>query len=350
MKKLKQFLTYAGICVATAGLLIAGLASADVTIPSLFKLSGTNIVTNNVNWTIGASSTPVLRGHFSQVSSGFFIATSTTASSTFANGINLTGGCFAIGGTCLSSSGVSGSGTVSELSYWLSGGTTLGSVATGTVSAGSGISVTAGRSVIGGALTITNDGVTSISGTSPIVNSLSTGAVGLTFDKTVAFNWTGAHLFSGSIEIATGTNPTVNATGEIALDTTNNDLIFATSTNASFPAVLRSIEPIFRFKVASTSQAYASSSVQLPGDIRGFRVISITCNVEGGTSVEVKLTDGGRSLDTETVTCSIGVPATTAINTNATWAALDRVLLEWGTKTGAVDYVNITVNGVWTRT
>lgn len=44
--------------------------------------------------------------------------------------------------------------TTGELPYWLSGGT-LGSVATGTISATLPISVTAGRSVIGGALSVT---------------------------------------------------------------------------------------------------------------------------------------------------------------------------------------------------
>ena len=34
-----------------------------------------------------------------------FVATSTTASSTFANGLNLTGGCFALSGTCISAAG-----------------------------------------------------------------------------------------------------------------------------------------------------------------------------------------------------------------------------------------------------
>lgn len=39
----------------------------------------------------------------------YFTATSTTASSTFANGINLTAGCFAINGTCISGGGGGGS-------------------------------------------------------------------------------------------------------------------------------------------------------------------------------------------------------------------------------------------------
>lgn len=72
--------------------------------------------------------------------------------------------------------------TIGQVAYWTTSGAypeLLGSVATGTVSAGTGISVTAGRYVIGGGLTITNDGVTSISGTAPIVNSASVGPVAL---------------------------------------------------------------------------------------------------------------------------------------------------------------------------
>ncbi|MES3030862.1 MAG: tail fiber domain-containing protein [Patescibacteria group bacterium] len=41
---------------------------------------------------------------WSKISAPYFNATSTTASSTFANGINLTGGCFAVNGTCLGGS------------------------------------------------------------------------------------------------------------------------------------------------------------------------------------------------------------------------------------------------------
>lgn len=56
---------------------------------------------------------------------------------------------------------------------------TIATAATGTVGAGAGISVTAGQSIIGSGLTITNTGVTSIAGVSPIVNSLSTGDITL---------------------------------------------------------------------------------------------------------------------------------------------------------------------------
>ena len=46
------------------------------------------------------------------LSADHFLATSTTASSTFSNGINLTNGCFSISGTCV---GAGGSGTVTSV-------------------------------------------------------------------------------------------------------------------------------------------------------------------------------------------------------------------------------------------
>lgn len=49
-----------------------------------------------------------------------FTATSTTASSTAANGINLTGGCFSVSGVCLTSntSGLTGSGVPGRATFW----------------------------------------------------------------------------------------------------------------------------------------------------------------------------------------------------------------------------------------
>lgn len=42
----------------------------------------------------------------------YFVATSTTASSTFANGLNITGGCFAVNNVCITAGGGGGSGVV----------------------------------------------------------------------------------------------------------------------------------------------------------------------------------------------------------------------------------------------
>jgi hypothetical protein len=103
---------------------------------------------------------------------------------------------------CNSITATGGSGNVStstgetagNLAYWTSTNGTpalLGSVATGTISNGTGISVTAGQSVIGSGLTITNTGVTALGGTgqqltgSLILATSSTAFNGLTASTTI---------------------------------------------------------------------------------------------------------------------------------------------------------------------
>lgn len=94
-----------------------------------------------------------------------------TLTATSSLGITSSGGA-----TLISTSTVP---TVGQLSYWTGNGypSTLGSVATGTITGSTGLSVTAGQSVIGSGLTITNTGVTSLTATSPLVRDVSTGAV-----------------------------------------------------------------------------------------------------------------------------------------------------------------------------
>jgi len=60
----------------------------------------------------------------SLISSPYFIATSTTASSTFYNGINLINGCFSVGGTCVGAgSGVTDHAALSNLNFSVAGHT-----------------------------------------------------------------------------------------------------------------------------------------------------------------------------------------------------------------------------------
>ncbi len=127
-------------------------------------------------------------------------ATSTSATSTFAYGLNVTsGGCVAVRGTCIGGTGtvtniattfpilggpITTTGTLtfgglSTTTTWTQGNLVfasgpnmnqVGTVATGTVSAGSSqITVTAGRSVIGGALAI--DCATATAGQSGCLSS-----------------------------------------------------------------------------------------------------------------------------------------------------------------------------------
>lgn len=92
----------------TAGAVVASLNLAHANTWSALQLSS-------------AAGTTTFAGglYASQIAAPYFNATSSTATSTFANGINLSNGCFAVNGTCISSgSGVTGSGVVGQVSFW----------------------------------------------------------------------------------------------------------------------------------------------------------------------------------------------------------------------------------------
>jgi hypothetical protein len=161
-----------------------------------------------------------------------------------------------------SSSGISGSGTANQLTYWVNS-TTLGSLTTATYPsltelsyvkgvtssiqtqlnsklssaiislngltgatqtfAGSGISI----SSVGTTHTFTNTGVTSLnSPTTNITVSASTGAVDIDVNQGSGYTWTGDHIFTSNIDFT----PT---------DSTSQFFDMNVDTNASVPSVLR---------------------------------------------------------------------------------------------------------------
>lgn len=152
-----------------------------------------------------------------------------------------------------------------------------------------------------------------------------------------------------SFEIPNGTAGTVDAIGEVSLDTTDNQLLIATSTNASYPAVLPTIQPIWSTTVASTSLAFVSGGrLPLPSVRDGFEMTGMLCWVSGGTSVVLNVSNGAGTADTNAVTCTNG-NAETAFTANRSVAALATSSLEVGTITGSVNYVSFTVFGQWVR-
>ncbi|MFN3658164.1 MAG: beta strand repeat-containing protein [Pseudolabrys sp.] len=108
-------------------------------------------------------------GYLSSTDWNTFNNKQATLSATFP--IALSGATLSFGGLSTSTPAVLG-----NIPYF-SGVNTFANVATGSVSSGAGISVTSARSVIGGALTITNTGVTSLAANSPLTVDASTGAI-----------------------------------------------------------------------------------------------------------------------------------------------------------------------------
>lgn len=163
----------------------------------------------------------------------YFVATSTTASSTFANGLNITAGCFAVNNVCITAGGGGGSGVVNpgtqgQNAFYDSTGATVSGTSTIFVSTASNVGIgtttpTSKLSVIG---SISGDSVntTSTTATSTFLGKLQVGTyagvpqiVGPDIDTGIHFD--GPDIFS----VHTGGTPKflINSLGNVGIGTTS---------------------------------------------------------------------------------------------------------------------------------
>lgn len=85
---------------------------------------------------------------------GYYNATSTVATSTFADGLNLTGGCYEVAGACIggsSGSGTVNSGTLGDLAFYASNGTAVSASNTAYLNPDGSFAVYSGLTAAGGA-------------------------------------------------------------------------------------------------------------------------------------------------------------------------------------------------------
>lgn len=136
----------------------------NLTNPLLGGATLTTSVVNGVTLTAAGSATTYLNG-----TGAYTTPVGTVYTGTFP--VSVSGTVISFGGLATSTAAVLG-----NIPYF-SGVNTFANVATGTISNGTGISVTAGQSVIGSGLTITNSGVTSIVAGTNVTISGATGAV-----------------------------------------------------------------------------------------------------------------------------------------------------------------------------
>ncbi len=107
--------------------LLAGIFLGTFTIAHALS----NIVNTTVTRNISAQNEyPNYTGD--KFTADHFVASSTTATSTFANGVSLSGGCVSVGGSCLGSGGSLTGGSLNALTYWTSN-TTVGATSSPTI-------------------------------------------------------------------------------------------------------------------------------------------------------------------------------------------------------------------------
>ena len=141
-----------------------------------------------------------------------------------------------------------------------------------------------------------------------------------------------------SFEIPNGTAPTVDATGECALDTTDDQLKCADS--AGTARVFAHDEfRVVSVTVASTSLAFTSGQTLAALSHKdGIEITQFRCYVVGGTSKVINLTDG--TNDTETITCATTITSDTDVATNDTFTADELGYIEFGASSGSPNYLH----------
>lgn len=160
-----------------------------------------------------------------------------------------------------------------------------------------------------------------------------------------AFVWTSTHDFGGatSVEMVNGTAPTVDAIGEFALDTTNNLLLIATSTNASFPAVIPTRQ-YAGFSYATTTWT-GTTTINLGPAYLGETWTAIKCYTDAGT-LNARVGDGTNWTSMFAVTSTVGEDA---LLTNNTFTTDEKRQIEVGTPATAPRVFSCTVNKYTTR-
>lgn len=151
-----------------------------------------------------------------------------------------------------------------------------------------------------------------------------------------------------SFEIPNGTAPVVDTLGEIALDTTGDQFLVADSGGTARVVQIED-QLIWSRTIASTSIAFINgSTMPLTTRLDGFTITRIQCHVVTGTSKVIAIEDASGN-SSEDITCATTNTTDDGSITNATFTASELAFIDFGATSGAVDYVNISVFGNWTR-
>lgn len=189
-------------------------------------------------------------------------------------------------------------------------------------------------------------------GTGPAVFASSTGLTSPTlYSPTIITAILTGNIDAGgatSFEIPNGTAPTVDTTGEIALDTTGDQLLVADSGGTARVVQIED-QLIWSRTIASTSIAFINGSLMpLTTRLDGFTITRIQCHVTSGTSKVIAIEDASGN-SSEDITCGTTNTTDDGSITNSTYTASELGFIDFGATSGAVDYVSISVFGNWTR-
>src|SRR3990167_6363955 len=273
---------------------------------------------------------------------GSYFTGTSTATSTFAGGASIAGLATTKGLTI-----TGGSLNLNATNYTVLDGNGLISTS-GTLAVGAGTCITANANDVAVTSNCTDAAtVDSIEGASLLRSNASDNYTSgtLTFDASTILT-----LAAGTFVLPNGTNPTTDDVGEISLDTTDNQLIVATST---LPVgVIRTRARLYGFSIASTTLSLsgfvAGQIMPLSPETDGFTMWFAQCNVWAGTSVTINFTDAAGN-DTNSLTCDTATSTQRIITTNNVFTAGEGTSMEISAVSGVVNRLNVSVFGVFSR-
>lgn len=154
-------------------------------------------------------------------------------------------------------------------------------------------------------------------------------------DDDGAFVFTGAWGFDGgSLEIPQ--DDTVNAAGEIKLDTTSDTFRAYGASERVFDW-----EQSFSFTIASTTFDIFKQ-IPIKAHKKAITITDIACRVITATDQDIFISDG--TNDTETIVCTTSNSEDDGSITNGTFTAREMMYVEIGTKAGTPDWLNVTIS------
>jgi len=143
---------------------------------------------------------------------------------------------------------------------------------------------------------------------------------------------TGVYDFGGatSFEIVNAADPTVDAAGEIAIDTTSDHIEY-------YGGAKRVIG--YRYTECRTLEDPADADDDIPvwAFPEAITITDVHCQTEGGTSIALTMGDGTNSL--EAVTCDADGADDDGSIANGTFTANETIEWDFGAPTGAVGWV-----------
>ncbi len=147
---------------------------------------------------------------------------------------------------------------------------------------------------------------------------------------------TGVIDFGGatSTEIVNGASPTVNAAGEVAIDTTTDQFIY-------YGGAKRTL-PYYKEKcVTLETPVDADDDIMFFQPRKAITITDVVCRVDGGTSIPLTISDGSNAL--EAITCATTATEDDGSITNGTFTALERMEFDLGTPTGTQTWLNFCI-------